>query len=881
VHLKQMIRTSGVVVLASLSSATVAQAESIIVGTVVDAATERPIPEAVVTATSPDLRGEQVVVTDAQGNYRIPALPPGIYTLRFDKEDFRPFSRKEIHLRQDRTIRVNVELLLDDDPGIICYASPPSIDVGSTTTGMEIGQEFAQHLAVNPPVGRGGAARSFESLAALAPGAQHDAYGVSLSGASSFENRFLVDGLSTQDPVFGGNAMPLNIELLGAPVPYSYLNADTVGVLTGGYMPEYGRAIGGIIRAHTRHGSNELRGSVFGSWAPGFLTGTPTPVSVTSSLSGQSALGNLGDFGATLGGPLVNKRLWFFAGVAPSLSRVEHTRTDGTSRTFFADQRSVQAVGKLTWVLNRDHNVSLSLITTPTRSGGAGRLTVDPLTGGVQEGVDSPPRVSGPGRLDSNFTMTALKYVGAFNDKKLLVDANLGWSRQTRSFLPLDGSGDARELGFDRFQANAQATYLLNFLGNHVLKAGADVEHVLAHVTSNARGTTSGGFVQDSWTLANHLTLNAGLRYDVQSLDSGDGRLALTLGDQLSPRIGLILDPTSYGRMKLFAHYAKYHGQVPLALMERASSLAGRYSVDSLLAPPASSELLAGAEYEVLNRTRLIATYTRRSLDSAIEDMSRDGSTFVLGNPGSDHLGDFPKAERTYDAVTVALRHPFDDGWLAEANYTWSRLHGNYTGLFGTGAGQGEPSILPEFDSISAMENRTGLLPSDRTHAVKVLGAKVLSLTHDLWASLGVSYRGQSGTPINYLGGNADTGEGGTFVLPRGSSGERTPWVSAIDTHVGVSYRVGKEQTVSFTLDVFNLFNSQQVTRVDENYTYATVLPLQGVKAEELTPDRVTRLDETTGEPRSLTESELNPSFKKPLQYQTPRQVRLGLRYVF
>ncbi len=43
--------------------------------------------------------------------YRIPQLPPGIYTLRFEKEAFQPYSRADITLRLDRTIRVNVELL--------------------------------------------------------------------------------------------------------------------------------------------------------------------------------------------------------------------------------------------------------------------------------------------------------------------------------------------------------------------------------------------------------------------------------------------------------------------------------------------------------------------------------------------------------------------------------------------------------------------------------------------------------------------------------------------------------------------------------------------------------------------------------------------------
>ena len=59
---------------------------SVLTGNVVDAASKAPVADVVVTATSPSLQGEQVVVTDGTGLYRIPQLPPGTYTLRFEKE---------------------------------------------------------------------------------------------------------------------------------------------------------------------------------------------------------------------------------------------------------------------------------------------------------------------------------------------------------------------------------------------------------------------------------------------------------------------------------------------------------------------------------------------------------------------------------------------------------------------------------------------------------------------------------------------------------------------------------------------------------------------------------------------------------------------------
>ncbi|HLM43908.1 MAG TPA: carboxypeptidase-like regulatory domain-containing protein, partial [Myxococcaceae bacterium] len=130
-QVRRMLRATGVVVVAGLSYGTAAYADSVIVGQVLSADNKKPVADVVVTATSPNLQGEQVVVTDAQGQYRIPQLPPGVYTLRFDKESFKPFSRPEIQLRLDRTIRVNVEMLPESfTEEIAVVARPPTIDVG-------------------------------------------------------------------------------------------------------------------------------------------------------------------------------------------------------------------------------------------------------------------------------------------------------------------------------------------------------------------------------------------------------------------------------------------------------------------------------------------------------------------------------------------------------------------------------------------------------------------------------------------------------------------------------------------------------------------------------------------------------------------------------
>ncbi|NMO15854.1 TonB-dependent receptor [Pyxidicoccus fallax] len=1069
-HLNRVLRETGVVLAAGLlyGSAAFAQSSTMI-GTIIDAQSRQPVPDVVVTATSPNLQGEQTVVSDAQGNYRIPQLPPGVYTLRFEKEQFKPYARADVQLRLNRTIRVNVELLPESLGEVVeITGTPPTIDVGSTTTGVNVDQEFIKRIAVARPGGKGGAARSFESLAELAPGAQTDNYGVSINGATSPENGYVVDGLSTNDPAFGVNASPLSIEFV-----------QDVNIITGGYMPEFGRSTGGVVNAVTRSGSNEFHGTVFANWTPGTLEGSRKLVREEGTvITGYNELKNLGDFGATLGGPILKDKLWFFAGFAPSFTRYQHTRTlnalqiddaardyvrdengltvataiPGSERQYFADSRSLQYMGKLTYLINQDHNVSFAVNGTPSSTGGLGKLTLDPRTGNLPGAQVSRPGDFGLTENNANTTSLALKYAGAFMDKKVLVDANLGWFHQTASTLPGDGSKlgsseglagysrmtyrDERDLTqfeglpagvgnvcrnlewttvdeegetvphilrscpvtsynvggpsfmsdatLDRYQANAKATYLLNALGTHVLKAGVDTEFLvydqlkaygggvyytetdpypggayegttlqdfrrygyqtapdtaITQLTQAAKSTstTVGGFLQDSWSIANRVTLNLGVRYDVQAMYGGDGDLALILGNQWSPRVGAIVDPFANGRAKFFVNFARYYEQVPLNLLDRAFPGERRFSarrqlaepgdgsgrcdpssrasqatdcqaegnvlvnpeasrnpnrlytggkvekepVDPDITPQSSDEVVVGAEYELLANTRIGASYTHRDMNSVIEDMSRDdGNTYFLGNPGAGFAKEFPKPERNYDAVTVYLNRTFADGWLAQANYTWSRLYGNYPGLFRPESNQLDPNILSDFDLVNLLQNRTGLLPFDRTHQVKVFGAKEFNLTSELSASLGVSYRGNSGTPINYFGAHSLYGEDESFVLPRGAGG-RTPWINTIDSNVGVNYRVSKDSVVSFTLDVFNLFNFQGVDLVDQTYTRLSVQPIPNGKPSDLPGSLDWQEGEERATPFGDVEGDINKNFKNPTRYQPPRQVRFGVRYTF
>lgn len=1041
-----------------------AQVNSVITGTVIDSATKQPIADVLVTATAPGLMGEQVVVTDATGQYRIPQLPPSTYTLRFEREAYKPYQRGGITLRVGTTIRVNVELLpegLTETMEVV--AAPPTVDVGSSAAGVSVDADILRNVAVIRPGGKGSATRSFESLAELAPGAQEDRYGVSISGSSSPESQYVVDGLSVNDPSVGTVGTPLSVEFV-----------KEVNVITSGYLPEYGRSTGGILNVVTKSGSNEFHGSVFANMAPGFLQTAGTEVQQAGSVvSARGRTWNLGDFGAELGGPILQDKLWFYVGVAPSFNRVRVERQlnalelctevdrangcsavgarrvnpetgfalatpiEGTQVNRFADERTVQYMAKLTYLFNPDHNLSVSVFGVPRSSGGPGKYAFSDdgepevcsglsCTGFVQGTYDSIATVRTNNALD-----VAAKQSSSFFNKTLLIDATVGWHHQNESTLPSDGSGlntgtglsaqpriswrrarrisDFEELPdpsvcdapaeipngerftrcpvgayttggpgtisiqrLDRVQGKVLGTYLFEWQGHHFVKAGFDAERLsfynnrartgLAHWQECSNGScffslnqygyleapdqpvfleskegtstsmTVGGFIQDSWSVLDKVTVNVGLRYDAQTVWGLDKKVGLYLPNQWSPRLGMIYDPTQQGRSKLFVNYARFYESMTLDMAdlsfpqqqlmsatydapacnpsdpvslatacasdENRQTIGNRESpnqfwdveggdrvpVDPKIKPQSMDEIVVGGEYELL-LGRVGLSYTRRHLNNVIEDMSRDdGSTFFIGNPGKGYSTDFPEAIRKYNGVTLYYQKNFSNQWLAQASYTWSRLEGNYSGLFRADTGQLSPNLTRDFDLLSLTFNRYGLLPGDRTHSLKAFGAREFHLSDRMSLNVGASYRGRSGTVTNVLGAHPRRSGAETFILPRGSGG-RLPWVHNIDGHVGFNQKLAGDYVLSVSMDVFNVFNFQQYTNIDQSFSFTRVYALEdGSTLKDLEACKVAGgeckvIATATGRP--ISPDDVNPNFQRPTTYQAPRSIRLGAKLSF
>lgn len=990
-----------------------AQTEAVLVGRVEDGATGRPLAGVEVSASSPALLGKKTEVTDGQGQYRLSQLPPGSYALSFSKEGHFPATRPDILLHAGSTLRVSVSLFSEGGPAAetVVVGTAPSVDVGSGAASLTVTKDFIERVPLIPLGQRGSQFQSVESLALIAPGAHQDAYGVSMGGTTSPENLTIVDGMTVNNPAYGVGGTPVSAQF-----------AEEVTVITGGYMPEYGRSAGGVLNVVTKSGSNALRGSVFASYLPGGLAALPPATAPEQiSLSTTKHLSFAGTLGGEVAGPILKDKLWFYAGIAPTLYRQELIRDidalgrDGSGREtrtripegrekFRAQQQQFQYLGKLTFLADENNTLALSVLGTPTRTGSPGTLGMEPIRYEVT--LPFPGMVGRPEsvgfRTTANAFDTSLKWSSSLLDKRLLLDAVVGWHHEFNDMAPLDGSdlGAASGVGGDpsinwsrtdvphtleefetlnpatlakcqeggasrcpvreyfsggrffydrqwlnRYQGRLSATYLFSAAGKHALKAGFDLEGttlrrinafggnsqyfelldpdagqyilvgnhygyfagpgqpVFANRWDRRTRSLDGGlFLQDSWNILEYVTVNAGIRYDTQTLYGSDDRVALKLPSQISPRVGLVYDFTRKGRGKVFGSYARYYQAFYLNAIDQSfpsqgllqsvrpvgpgcqpgdtsgCAAQGQYSVfqapekavvDPDLKPQSSDEFLLGAEYEILPKGRLGASYTRRRLVDAIEDVSRDqGLTYVVVNPGRGIASDFEKAVRNYDAVTVWFSQSFHKGWLAQASYTWSRLYGNYSGLFLPEQNFLAPNSTPAFDERSLLVNQTGLLPGDRTHSIKIFGARELALGSRSRLSIGLAYHGFSGEPMSYLGLDPNVGSKQVYILPRGAAG-RTDWITQLDAHIGYQLKLGDNNALRISLDIFNLLNRHSPITRDEEYTSDPVAPLQCGSRACNTSD-LERLNVS-----------VNPNFRKPLRYQDPRAVRFNARLDF
>src|SRR5437667_3650906 len=165
------------------------------------------LPGVTVTVSGPALIQPQTAVSGADGTYRYPALPPGLYTVTFELTGFQTLKREEIRLGLNQTLSVDAQLQLSSlQETVTITGDSPTVDVKNTTVGTNFTKELLQDIPN---------ARDVWAAMAQAPGIQMTGYDVGGShtgtqtGYQTYgigdQNKTLLEGINVTEGT-NGNA---------------------------------------------------------------------------------------------------------------------------------------------------------------------------------------------------------------------------------------------------------------------------------------------------------------------------------------------------------------------------------------------------------------------------------------------------------------------------------------------------------------------------------------------------------------------------------------------------------------------------------------------------------------------------------------------------
>jgi outer membrane receptor protein involved in Fe transport len=329
--------------------ATSAMAQSSTTGSIEGTVTDpngAVVPGASVSATSPNLIREQTATTDSEGRFRINNLPPGRYKISVAAiSGFGVYERENVEVNLSKVSSVSIGLSIAGAGGnVVDVTTGAAIDTSSNTSGTNVSTEQFSNFPTQ---------RTVQSLYSIAPTVSRsglrDASGrdrdPSVGGSSGPENNYILDGVNTTDPAFGGS---------GANLPFEFV--QEVEIKTGAYGAEYGKSTGGIFNVITKSGGDEFRGDAFGYFTTrGLVRGTKQFPFTGSAPDGFSEI----DAGVDVGGPIAKGKLWFFGAFNPQqrknffLTQTFHGGVNNKITTPFYS-------GKVTWAINANNTFTFS-----------------------------------------------------------------------------------------------------------------------------------------------------------------------------------------------------------------------------------------------------------------------------------------------------------------------------------------------------------------------------------------------------------------------------------------------------------------------------------------------------------------------------------------
>lgn len=570
-----------------------------------------------ITVKSTSLGIERTATSDAEGFYRITALPAGVFSLSIAHSGFATRSFDNVELTVNRTLTLDIPLevgAITSQVDVVGYAqllNPTSSATGSTVTPQQI-----KEMPTN--------GRNYLDLMQLVPGVVINRQAnvgsdnsTPVLGERAGNNNFLIDGQPNKDTVNGGAASQFNQETIAE-----------FQVLTAGFRAEFGQASGAVVNVITKSGSNDYHGlaSIF------FRNNVFDSSNSLDPAQDEAPFLQRWDYSLALGGPIVKDKVFFFGSGerirenrrlnfvfppgTPQIARDFENQFDNPARLF--DTRGFL---KFDEQLGR-HSLSQSVSYT---------------NGNVREFLPLSNATDLPSRRNDTGARHLLL---AFGDTALFGDQSNPWvltlrggyrgdTSETRPAHPEAGVGTTfnmfssnngsafGDLGSFSFGNNMTRTALdqkytslsaqaNKVFGDHNIKFGWNflrtrVEGVEAQVLNlqlfatvpdfttfgpvnsgfftvttaggltpqandiNLRNNYNALFIQDDWKFHPRLTLNFGMRWDYDS--------EFVTKRNLSPRVGFAWQATS--KTVVRGHYGLFYDQFRLGLVRDVPAFGG------------------------------------------------------------------------------------------------------------------------------------------------------------------------------------------------------------------------------------------------------------------------------------------------------------------
>ncbi len=299
-------------------------------------------------ASSSQPSGNKQTPTNLEGNYRIPLLPPANdYIIRIDYPGFAPLEIGPLDLDAGKTTVQDITLRSDAESTetIVVESQGNIVDTDSTKTASTYNAEFIEGL---PIIGS-----NYQDILTLAPGVTDtDGDGnPNVHGARETGLQYRLDGGNITDPFSGTFGQNLNADII-----------EEIEIITSGASAEFGRADGGFANIITKSGGNDFEGRFTVRYRTRFLNGDASGGNDVNSYDADTQ--DYRDIrpSLTLGGAIVQDRLWYFGSLEIRDSEVPVSQAGNTR---LRTARGHYGFAKLTWQVNSWNKLSFQASSDP------------------------------------------------------------------------------------------------------------------------------------------------------------------------------------------------------------------------------------------------------------------------------------------------------------------------------------------------------------------------------------------------------------------------------------------------------------------------------------------------------------------------------------